>query len=209
MSRGGLLIWHGMRSERLADYERWYQEEHLAERVSTPGFLSGARYERLEGPEPRFFIRYEASSPEVFLSPPYRARLAAPTPWTQSIMPAFTDMNRTVCRKAAGWGLGVTGALVCLTGQDAGALEQVARDRQGGSCLGWSLWQGVAEPGRDTAEAALRGDGDSQIEACLLLMLGRREAASETAEALKSTGEAAAYALIARMEGDEARRSLA
>ena len=32
-----------------ADFNRWYDREHVAERVRVPGFLSGARYVSIEG----------------------------------------------------------------------------------------------------------------------------------------------------------------
>ncbi len=206
MSRGGLLIWNGCRPERMAEYERWYQEEHLPERVGIPGFLSGSRYEALEAQEPRFFTYYETCSPEVLLSPRYRALLADPSPRTRAIMPAFTGMSRTVCRKRASWGIAATGSLVCLTGQEPDALAAIARDRQGGACLGWSLWQAVPEPGRETEEMALRGGPDATVEACLLLTMARREEALEMTAALRNTAQAAAYSLLSRTESQEARQ---
>ncbi len=203
MSRGGLLIWNDCKPDALADYERWHQGEHLLERVSIPGFKSGTRFEALPGSEPQFFTLYEAASPEVFLSPRYRERLADPSPWTRRIMPAFTAVSRTVCRKQLSWGISNTAALVSLVAEDAATLTEVARDAKGDACLGWSLWQAVAEPGGKSREQEIRGVADKHVTQALLLRMARQRDALVLAEALSPLGQAGAYALIASMSAEE------
>lgn len=206
MSRGGLLIWNGCRPEALADYERWHQHEHLQERVSIPGFKSGTRFEALPGTRPQFFTLYETASPEVFLSPRYRERLADPSAWTRRCMPAFTDVSRTVCRKQAYWGIANTAALVSLIAEEALDLAEVAAELQGDSCLGWSIWQAVAEPGGTTKEQEIRGAADTHIDQALLLRLAGPQVARDTAAALADLGSVGAYALIAGMSAEEVAR---
>lgn len=204
MSRGGLLIWNDCKPEGLADYERWYQEDHLPERVGIPGYRYGVRYEALAGTRPQFFTLYETASPEVLLSPLYRARLAAPSDWTRRVMPLFQNMSRTLCRKAALAGLAFSGAAVTLADLPADRLQDLARDALGQEgCLGWSLWQAVPEPREATPEMALRGGDDRRIEACLVLQLGREAAAQAWQERLATEGAAGAYRLISVLRAEE------
>ena len=38
---GILAIWHDCAPGREAEFEAWYQQEHLIERLAVPGFLFG------------------------------------------------------------------------------------------------------------------------------------------------------------------------
>src|SRR5215468_7604622 len=40
-----LMVWTDVPADKEKDFNRWYDEEHLAERLAIPGFLSGACYE--------------------------------------------------------------------------------------------------------------------------------------------------------------------
>ncbi len=208
MSRGGLLIWNDCKPEALDDYERWYQEEHFPERIGIPGYRFGVRYEALRpDTSPCFFTRYEVASSEVLLSPAYRRILAEPTPWTQRVMPAFTNMSRTVCRRLAHSGVGVTGHVVTVTAGEIDPLWDAslgALGQQG--CLGWSLWQAVPEPGSSSSEMALRGGGDRLIEAALLLQIGRADDAEAWGARVVSLGHVGAYRMISVMTAEEARQ---
>ena len=101
MTRGRLAIWNDCAPGREAEYETWYQGEHLPERLAVPGILRGRRYEAIAG-EPHYFTYYETVSPGVFASPEYLERVENPTPMTRKIMSGiFIDMSRTVCRRVA------------------------------------------------------------------------------------------------------------
>ena len=67
------------------------------------------------------FTLYEATHPEVFRSPAYLARLNAPTPWTQQIMPHMSNFLRGACETifTAGSGIGATLAVLRLNGDDS------------------------------------------------------------------------------------------
>ena len=45
---GLLMVWTDVPADKEEDFNRWYNEEHLAERLSVPGFLSAARYEAVK-----------------------------------------------------------------------------------------------------------------------------------------------------------------
>jgi hypothetical protein len=79
---GLLMVWCDVPADKEKEFNRWYNEEHLAERLAIPGFLSGARYEALKG-GPKHLAVYELESPAVLQSEPYKRVSANPTEWTK------------------------------------------------------------------------------------------------------------------------------
>ncbi|MDG4798367.1 DUF4286 family protein [Micromonospora sp. WMMD1082] len=63
---------------------RWYTEEHFAERLSVPGFLGGRRFVAVTG-QPKYLALYDLASPEVLQSEPYLALSEPPSPWTAEV----------------------------------------------------------------------------------------------------------------------------
>ncbi len=61
---GILAIFNNVAPGREADFEQWFQHEHLAERIGVPGFLLGRRHEAVSG-EPRYFNLYLTQSADV------------------------------------------------------------------------------------------------------------------------------------------------
>jgi hypothetical protein len=84
---GLLMVWADVPADKEAEFNRWYNEEHLAERLSIPGFLSGARYEAVKG-GPKHLAYYELESPAVLESAAYRKVQDRPTEWTKRSGPA-------------------------------------------------------------------------------------------------------------------------
>ena len=80
-----------------ADFNRWYDREHLEERVAIEGFLEARRYVAHTG-SPKFLFLYSTKTVDVLDSPAYRARLANPTPWSVKTMAGFKNMIRAVAR---------------------------------------------------------------------------------------------------------------
>src|SRR2546430_3615241 len=83
---GLLMVWADVPADKEAEFNRWYNEEHLAERLAIPGFLDGARYEAVQG-GPKHLAVYELESPAVLESAAYKDVQASPTPWTQRAGP--------------------------------------------------------------------------------------------------------------------------
>src|SRR5881628_3325886 len=79
---GLMMVWVDIPADKEKEFNRWYNEEHLAERLSLPGFLGGARYEAVKG-GPKHLAVYELESPAVLESEAYKKVQANPTPWTQ------------------------------------------------------------------------------------------------------------------------------
>jgi hypothetical protein len=79
---GLLMVWADVPAAQEPEFNRWYNEEHLAERMAIPGFLNGARYEAVKG-GPKHLAVYELESPGVLQSEAYKKVSANPTPWTR------------------------------------------------------------------------------------------------------------------------------
>jgi hypothetical protein len=84
---GLLVVWADVPADKEKDFNRWYNEEHLAERLAIPGFLSGARYEAVKG-GPKHLAYYELESPAVLESEAYKRVQANPTEGTKRYGPA-------------------------------------------------------------------------------------------------------------------------
>jgi hypothetical protein len=91
---GFLAIWSDVFSGDLTDYRHWLTREHTTERVTTKGFLGVRVFRAARADINRFFILYELESPKVLDGPAYMARLNAPTPWSQRIMPQLGNFIR-------------------------------------------------------------------------------------------------------------------
>jgi hypothetical protein len=88
-----------------ADFNRWYDREHLEERVAIDGFIEARRYVAHSG-SPKFLFLYSTKSIDVLDSPAYRAKLANPTPWSVKTMAGFKNMIRAVARITISKGTG-------------------------------------------------------------------------------------------------------
>jgi len=93
---GLLSVWNRIAPEHEAEFNAWYDAEHLDERVAVPGFHSARRYRAVAEPH-AYAALYELDAPDVLQTPAYLQLLANPTPRTRAIMPYFLDMNRAAC----------------------------------------------------------------------------------------------------------------
>ncbi|WLB56193.1 DUF4286 family protein [Bradyrhizobium japonicum] len=93
-----------------ADFNRWYDREHLEERVAIEGFLEARRYVA-HAANPKYLSLYSTATLEVLDSPAYRARLANQTEWSRRTMANFKNMLRVVARITISKGTGRGAAL--------------------------------------------------------------------------------------------------
>ncbi len=172
-ARGILAIWNDCRRGREAEFEQWFQGEHLEERLSVPGFLFGRRHEAISGSS-AFFNFYVVDRPEVLTSKPYLDRLNDPTPMTRRIMSeVFINMCRTVCRRSMRL-RNMRGAFAVTArfsdAPDEAELAASLRALDGDPAVaGGEIWIAAGQPGAPIAtEEKLRG-GDRKIKACLMV----------------------------------------
>lgn len=118
-----------------ADFNRWYDREHVEERVRIPGFLSGARYFSLEGGR-KYLGLYRTESLAVFGTPGYRAAFEKQTPWSLANLDRMRQPIRRVCAVRAVTGFGSGSHVVVLPLGLAGDIEAlVARAAAAGRRL--------------------------------------------------------------------------
>ncbi len=170
---GILAIFNDCRAGREAEFEAWFQGEHLIERLGVPGFLFGRRHEAISGSS-GYFNFYMVETPEVLTSKPYLERLDHPTPMTHTIMSeVFVNMNRTVCRRIVRRGsfrgaFTVTARFNQTPDETAlsGVLEKLVADT---AVAGGEIWLALDAAGMPVStEEKLRG-GDKKIAGALLI----------------------------------------
>lgn len=111
---GFLAIWSDVERSNLTDYRHWLTREHTTERVTTDGFLANRVFRADRSDIERFFILYELEKPEVLDGPAYLARLNAPSPWSQRIMPQLGNFIRGGGVLTARAGRGEASTIVAL-----------------------------------------------------------------------------------------------
>jgi hypothetical protein len=170
---GILSVFHQCRAGHEAEFEAWYQGEHLIERLAVPGFLFGRRYKGIAG-TPGYFCFYLVETPAVLTSTPYLERLDNPTPMTRKMMSdVFIDMNRTVCSRLSRRGhfRGAFAAIVRFNQrQDDAALSSALEKFTGDIAVAsGEIWVAVDAAGMSVSqEEQLRG-GDNKIAGALMV----------------------------------------
>jgi hypothetical protein len=186
---GVLAVWNDRVKESEANYEKWYQTEHLPERLAVPGFIRGRRYQAVLG-DLEFFTWYEVASPATLRSDAYKKCLANPTPWTQEMMSGiFINASRTLCQREVLWGEAFGSAAMAVRFTEP--VEAVAASAaiksliDPTSLVRAELWNSDEKPGEGAmAEEAIRGP-DAKIVSCLFLEFLRDPDAQAAADQLK------------------------
>ncbi len=190
-----------------ADFNAWYDREHVEERVRIEGFLSGARYTRTGGAPswPTYLGLYRTRSLGVFTSDAYRAAFGQQTPWSVTNLGRMRDPMRRVCAVEAVTGFGSGSRLSILPlpeSDDRAALVAHAAH------VGRQLWQhaGFVQSYLLMPDAALSTPlPNESTQARVLRPLfvaeashdaGNRDALARAADLLQAdAGAAALYAL--------------
>ena len=86
---GLLMVWCEAPDEIEDEFNRWYNEEHIEERLSIPGILSAARYEAVVS-GPKHLAVYELESSAVMESEAYLKVRAKPSEWSLRMSPEYS-----------------------------------------------------------------------------------------------------------------------
>ena len=101
MSRGLLLTMTEPPSAMEEEFNAWYDDEHMAERLAIPGFRSAQRWVGDCAPgEGRYLATYELDSPAVLESPAYLARFNNQTPWSRRCLGKAIVFKRWACEQS-------------------------------------------------------------------------------------------------------------
>ncbi len=186
-----LAVWNDHAGPDEAEYEAWYEGEHVPQRLGFPGFRQARRYEAVEA-DRRFFTWYALDDVAALRTPAYLACLDDPTPRTRAAMPGFRGMIRAelVVQSSAGRGLG--GFAVCLR-CDAGTPD-------GAALAGWldvpgvmraQVWARPAGPPASmSSEVRFRGAPDGTAAGALVVECRRQADAVRVAGMLARAASA-------------------
>jgi hypothetical protein len=124
--KGMLLTSMDVDPSQEADFNRWYDREHLRERVAIEGFLEARRYVAHQA-SPKYLCLYSTATAEVLDSPPYRAALTHPTDWSKTNLARFKNMIRAIARITISRGEGRGAALGVVRIRAASGTEDKLR----------------------------------------------------------------------------------
>jgi hypothetical protein len=124
--KGMLLTSMNIGASDEAEFNRWYDREHLEERVAIPGFLEARRYVAHEG-NPKYLSLYSTETFEVLDSPAYRTALANQTAWSKANIARFQNMIRAVARITISRGTGRGAVLGIIRLRPSGGGEDKLR----------------------------------------------------------------------------------
>ena len=93
-----LIVFTDVDIENETEFNAWYNQEHVPERLSAPGFLDAARYEALRG-GPRYLAVYELETVDALQTDEYLNMSRNPTEWTKRMSPNAIGRGtvRNVC----------------------------------------------------------------------------------------------------------------
>ena len=102
-SKGLLAIWADIDADYHLEFEKWHNCEHMADRVTIPGFLVGYRYQGI-GASPYSLMAYETADSSVLESEPYLRSKNNPTPWSREAFSHYRNTERMVYNLVASIG---------------------------------------------------------------------------------------------------------
>ncbi len=146
-AQGLLAVWLDIPPALEADFNDWYDREHLAERAGVPGFRTARRY-IAESAKPKYHALYETDSLAVLSSPEYLRYLGPlKTDWSKRIMDAFQNNHRRCCRLVARADGGIGAAVASLRFRATDGIEAVLKSGALQSalapsgCVGAKAWR--------------------------------------------------------------------
>jgi hypothetical protein len=100
MKRGLLLTLTEPPPGMEEEFNAWYDEEHLAERLAIPGFRSAQRWVADVAPgKGKYLATYELDSAAVLESSAYLARFQNQTPWSKRCLGKTVVFKRWACKQ--------------------------------------------------------------------------------------------------------------
>jgi hypothetical protein len=90
---GLLMLWTDVDPAHEAEFNRWYDEEHIHHLLEVPGFLSAGRYVAVKG-GPKYLAMYELEDPNVLRTTAFLDAVRyKPSPWRQQASGGHVGRN--------------------------------------------------------------------------------------------------------------------
>jgi len=111
---GLLLVWTDIPASLEAEFNDWYNRDHIVERVlGIDGFVRGRRFRAYEG-GPRYLAMYETRDASVLHCEPYLALKRDYDPRSRTIVPHFIDTRKTAGQITARAGVAEGGVMALV-----------------------------------------------------------------------------------------------
>ena len=131
-----LYVWSDIDPDHEADFNLWYDREHMEERVRIPGFSGARRYRAVSGSARRYLALYRADSLACFTTDEYRKAFTQQTNWSTLNFSRLSNTRRRVMseEQETGFGAGGEVAMIVLnkpvgeTTVDADQIAQLLSD---------------------------------------------------------------------------------
>jgi hypothetical protein len=116
-----LFVWSDIDPDHEADFNLWYDREHMEERVRLPGFSGARRYRAVSTSARRYLALYRADALDCFTTDAYRKAFTQQTNWSNLNFSRMSNTRRRVMSVAleAGFGAGGNLAMVVLNATQA------------------------------------------------------------------------------------------
>jgi hypothetical protein len=118
--QGLLFIWTDIDTRFEDDFNRWYDREHMSERMAIPGFDLARRFLTHDS-APRYLALYRTTSLAVFRSESYRTAFANQSEWSRQTFGRMQNTVRRVGEITTRGGLGEGGFLSLFMVSDSDA----------------------------------------------------------------------------------------
>ncbi|WP_322026508.1 DUF4286 family protein [Burkholderia sp. BCC1977] len=96
LPHGQLCVWTDIDSAHEADFNAWYDREHMQERVAIPGFTHARRFRATDGGPRKYLAMYVTDTLDVFRSDAYRRAFTQQTAWSLANFERMTGTQRRV-----------------------------------------------------------------------------------------------------------------
>ncbi|MCO8575785.1 hypothetical protein KGP87_05540 [Burkholderia multivorans] len=96
LPHGQLCVWTDIDSAHEADFNAWYDREHMQERVAIPGFTHARRFRATDRGPRKYLALYVTDTLDVFRGEAYRRAFAQQTAWSLANFERMTGTQRRV-----------------------------------------------------------------------------------------------------------------
>ncbi|WP_261546213.1 DUF4286 family protein [Burkholderia multivorans] len=96
LPHGQLCVWTDIDPAHEADFNAWYDREHMQERVAIPGFTHARRFRATDRGPRKYLALYVTDTLDVFRGEAYRRAFAQQTAWSLANFERMTGTQRRV-----------------------------------------------------------------------------------------------------------------
>ncbi|WP_321790421.1 DUF4286 family protein [Burkholderia pyrrocinia] len=96
LPHGQLCVWTDIDPAHEADFNAWYDREHMQERVAIPGFTHARRFCATDRGPRKYLALYVTNALDVFLGDAYRRAFTQQTAWSLANFERMTSTQRRV-----------------------------------------------------------------------------------------------------------------